>query len=372
MGRAGWAAVLVVGLFGCGGQSPVGPGGPGSQSGPKVVGRFAVEDKATHFTLPGTSISFHFRGTGLSVDLGDTSEGASTTGGPFHNQYQVIVDGTPTSVVAAQEGEHTYSLAQGLALAEHQVTLYKRTETMVGEGALYGYSVANGTLLAPAERSDRRIEFIGDSITAGYGDLGKDRSCSFTPDTEDHYLAYPAVSARTLGAEEISVAYAGRGVIRNLDGSTVDTLPELYGRALLDDPKSSWDFKQWLPQVVVIDLGTNDFETGVPDEAAFIHGYEGLISTVRGHYPKAFIFVALGPLLSDDYPYGEQHLTLARQFLKTIVADEAGQGDSRIAMIEFPSLAETDPMGCDWHPNVDTQKQMAAQLSSAIRDAVGW
>jgi len=51
-----------------------------------------------------------------------------------------------------------------------------------------------------------------------------------------------------------------------------------------------WDFKVWNPQVVVINLGTNDFsEDFIPDRNEFVNAYINFIRRIQGNYIDAKI-----------------------------------------------------------------------------------
>jgi lysophospholipase L1-like esterase len=250
--------------------------------------------------------------------------------------------------------------------------LVKRTESMVGTATLLEVTPEGGALLEPPARSDRRIEFIGDSTVSGYGNEGETPDCPFTSGTENHYLSFARLTADALSAEEVSVSYSGKGVIRNLDGEAKSTLPNLYGRAVLVDSKSQWDFSQWVPQAVVIDLGTNDFVPGVPDPDAFVKGYEAMVRDVRAHYPDAQILVTLGPLLSDSYPAGWNARTHAREDLQRVVDELKASGDDKVTFLEFPELVEGEPMGCDYHADLATHAKLAEQLVGTLRELMGW
>ena len=60
----------------------------------------------------------------------------------------------------------------------------------------------------PPPGPGRLIEVIGDSITCGYGDLGKLGDADCYP-TESHWDTYEAVAARMLGAEVSTIAGVG-------------------------------------------------------------------------------------------------------------------------------------------------------------------
>ncbi len=64
----------------------------------------------------------------------------------------------------------------------------------------------------PPQPRDRRLLFIGDSITAGYGVLCNDTAAPFAAETESAYHTYAAVAARALDADAHVIAFSGKGV----------------------------------------------------------------------------------------------------------------------------------------------------------------
>ena len=96
-----------------------------------------------------------------------------------------------------------------------------------GANAADGADVPTARSMDPPPGPGRLIEVIGDSITCGYGDLGKLGDADCYP-TESHWDTYEAVAARMLGAEVSTIAASGRGVIRNYGGDTTGTMPMLY------------------------------------------------------------------------------------------------------------------------------------------------
>ena len=110
----------------------------------------------------------------------------------------------------------------------HDVALFKRTEAFQGAVDFYGFVPgAGGALVATVPAVTRRIEVIGDSISAGYGNEGPDQNCHFTPDTENAYLAYGALAGCVIHA------------VRLLRGTRKDRIPRavvtlIAGISLLD------------------------------------------------------------------------------------------------------------------------------------------
>ena len=319
------------------------------------IGRFDTSDPlGPKFAWPASGMRARFVGTGIDMRL-------RTTG---NDEFQVVIDGTPTSVVRCSPTRDVYSLASGLTDGTHDIEVYKRTEARVGQAQFLGFAPSSGRpLLPPADRPARKIEFIGDSITAGYGAEGAGATCHFTPSTENEFLAYGALAARSVGAEHFTVAWAGK---------STENLANIYDRTLPLDTRSRWDFQTWVPDAVVINLGTNDFAAGDPGQVTMTSHYQRFVERVRANYPSAHIFCVLGPMLADTYPPGQKILTHARKYLRSVVDALNAKGDARVTFLEFPVQDFANGLGCDYHPNLTTHRLMADQLADALRTQLGW
>ncbi len=243
-------------------DATVSAGGPdaGPLASPAIhyLGRFDTRDPAgPRFAWPGSAIAATFRGTGIQVTLSDTGT----------NYFVVVVDGGAPTVLATSGDNKTYTLASNLTNAQHTVMLTKRTESNVGVVQLLGITPQGGALVTSPAPFTRRIEYVGDSITCGYGDLGNGPNCPFSPGTEDETIAYGALTAAQLNAQQTAIAYSGKGMYREYGGSTNNQMPVLFELTLADDPTSTWGFSTPPPDVVVINLGTNDFAQGDPGMA---------------------------------------------------------------------------------------------------------
>ncbi|XXX73449.1 SGNH/GDSL hydrolase family protein [Sorangium sp. So ce134] len=355
-------------------SSTSGTGG-GDPSGDTVrfIGRFdTTKPEGPRFSWAGSSIVTRFSGTSISVRFNDESTAAQS------NFFQVVIDGESKGVLKVNGDEELYTVAEGLPDGEHDLLLHRRTEPLVGVTQFIEFIPEQGEELLPVPPApERRIEVIGDSISAGYGIDGADETCPFTSDTENNYLAYSALTGRLLEADTTIVAWSGRGVVRNYDGEVAPTMPQIYGRTIADEEQPAWDFSSWVPQVVVINLGTNDFSINVPGDAQFrapfTNAYADLVETVRENYPEAFIFCTIGPMLSDSYPEGAEALTRARDYIGQVVEDRTAGGDDRVRLLEFPPHSkETDGLGCDYHPSAKKNRDMAEQLAEAISEELGW
>src|SRR5262249_20738501 len=121
----------------------------------------------------------------------------------------------------------------------------------------------------------------------------------------------------------------------------------------------------YTPDLVVINLGTNDFAQGDPG-MPYEQAYEKLIQQVRSHYPNAFIVCATGSMLSGD------PLTKQKAYVNEAVHTMNQNGDARVSYADLGLQDANDGLGCDWHPSLVTQQKMATRLTAAIKAVTGW
>lgn len=331
----------------------------GADAGPpavRYVGRFDTSDPAgPKFGWSGSQIVARFTGTAVRVKLKANKD----------IQFAVVVDGGAPTLLKPTGASGTYPLASGLAAGTHEVVLWRRTEAFFNDAQFLGFEFDGGGLASPPPAPARRLEIVGDSITAGYGDEGTVATCSFSSDTENHYVSYGALAARAVGADLVTTPWSGIGMLRGYDGSTTDQMPVLYERTIPTVGTSKWDFSRYVPDAVVINLGTNDFAKGDPG-TAYRDAYLKFVRRVRTAYPKAWIFPALGSMLSGA------ELDKARTYLQAVIATLAGEGDTRVSLLEFATQLASDGYGCDYHPNKTTHGKMAKVLQAALTAKLGW
>lgn len=318
------------------------------------------------FAWPGVSIRVRFNGDALDMRLRDHGTGTVTT----TNYYNILVDGN-AKVLEVSPSQEVYELARDLPAGEHTVEIQKRVESNGGTGKaeLLGLRVRQGTEILPVPALTRKIEFIGDSITCGYGNelstMMPDQY-HYTTKNSNTWLAYGAVTAKNMGAEYMGVSYSGRGMYRNYGGGAGEPLPGLYLRTLPDDPASPpWDVARYQPEIVVVNLGTNDFSPGGVDRMQYRAAYLAFLEKLRQYYPNAAIITAVGPMMSDFFPPGEMAWTNVQADVQQVVQERKNAGDAKLYYIAFDP--QTGPWGEDYHPTVATHAAMAAKLTDFIK-----
>ncbi len=341
-------------------------GGAAAQATIHFLGRFDTRDAAgPRFAWPGSALAATFSGTGIKVSLTDAGT----------NYFTVVIDGGAPATLSTTGSNKTYTLASNLAFGSHTLVLTKRTESNVGVVQFLGLAPQGGSLVPSPDPFTRRVEYVGDSITCGYGNLGMGPNCSFSADTEDETVAYGALAAAGLDAQQTVVAYSGKGMYRNNDGTTQDAMPVLFERTLADDPTSVWGFATPPPDIVVINLSTNDFAKGDPG-ASFHQAYVAFLHQLRTHYASAYVLCTLSPLLSGS----DRSASLG--YIQGAVQQVRTGGDDKVSMVAIPDEGGTtsifdvqqasDGYGCDYHPSTKTDALMATQLIPAIRGLTAW
>ena len=318
----------------------------------RYVGRYDDADPAgPRCAWPAGSVTLKFRGTALNAALADTN----------NDRWQVEIDGRPAQTLQMRDGHHVYQVASGLAPGVHTVRLVKATESFFGTAQFLGFQLSRGGSLLAVPIPPHRLEVIGDSISCGYGDEAASQNERFSPKTENAYFSYGATAARDLNADYMCIAWSGKTMWPK------NTIPELYDRTLPTDADSRWDFARWTPDVILINLATNDFAGKTfPDQAGWTGGYSAFITRLRTHFPHAQIYCAIGPMLSG------KALSTVQDYLTTMVASINAAGDTKVHLLEFATQDGRNGFGADWHPNVKTHKIMAEKLDATLQTDLGW
>jgi hypothetical protein len=355
-GALGGGAAGAGGPGGAGGTGPVGGGGGGPSSGGAgaggaapvadvhLVGRYEAGTAAA--TWSGSSAIATLNGPEASVRL-------SGGGGIW---FEIVVDGVSVGRFETTGGEQLYPLATELSPGPHTVEIVRRNEGFFGSHVFLGFEPASA-IVPSVYPYQHRIELIGDSLTCGYGIEGPDEFCDFSADTESAYTTYALVAARELDAAAHLICYSGKGVHQNYGGATDEPMPELYPRLFTGADTPAWDPANFPAEVVVINLGTNDFSAPL-DDAAFVADYVALLGTARQRHPDAYL---LGITWAH---WGAGNEALVEDALDAFA--DANSGTLRF------SIDPADGLGCDYHTNTVTNQKLGVLLSQTLRDRLGW
>jgi len=326
----------------------------------KYSGRIdSTENMAADLYWSGTSVKINFEGQSIGAILKDEKG---------DNYYNVIIDRDSIFILRPDTIQRYHQLVSGLEKGKHSLELFRRTEWSKGKTSFYGFRINGDAKILPKSLSKKRkFEFYGNSITAGYAveDFsGKDRPDStFT----NNYLSYAAITARHFDAEYTCICKGGIGIMISWFPYVI---ADIYDKLNPADSTSKWDFSNYTPDIVVINLFQNDswlvnkperkefqskFGTEPPNEDFIIDSYKQFVSSIRYHYPEADIICALGNM--DATREGSQWPGYIKKAVNSL-------NDDRIHTLFIPYK---DTSG---HPSIKEQEIIANSLIQFIDDKI--
>lgn len=329
----------------------------------RPIGRTVLQNGVRWFSISGCGVEF--RTGGDSVILHVVTANSNTVVSHHRPRVAVFVDGVLTNDLVL-ENENT-EIQVALGGGTRTVKLIKLSESMHSCVGLTGVTCVNATAPTPTEEK-LRIEFIGDSITAGYGLDEPNPNASFSTRTENFSETYAYLCASALGADCWGVAYSGYGVVSgfssNASKNAGAVLSLYYDKALtnctdVSDEAATWGFYENQPHYIVINLGTNDANTYCCTEARcqeFAEKYQELLSMVRSRNPGAYILCVLGDMNGKLYPYIEQ----------AVQSYSATYGDAGVSSMYLPFYMDVYPPAISGHPSKESNFVAAQELTAVL------
>ncbi len=330
--------------------------------------RFAFYGR-TNF-VAGKGQSFYYGASGFDISFYGTflkAEISASTTAKGNNMLSVFVDGESMTNRSAEGNRvitinsttaKTYTLVSGLEEGWHTIKVRKRTPYQSGDN-VFGYvslkSVNTDGYIGEAPRkSDFRIDFYGDSITNGYGNLtdGATENVSNT----DTNMTYASILANKLGVSHNIVSASGWGIVWRNSGASGYAIPDFYDKLHVKSPIATGSVENYSASgasVIVINLGTND-ASAISNHgktiAEFKEKYIAFLNNLRSANPNAHIFCTYGMMGTNA--------SVMNAINEVVVA----LGDSKIYA---HNLTKTSTAG---HPLVSGHQQSALELETLLRN----
>jgi len=298
----------------------------------RLTGRWDQSNPAQPWAqAKGTSIIFQFSGSSLSGNFS-----ASTT-----DYLRIIIDNDAAGSlkIPISSSNVSYPLVTGLEDEEAYHTIEIVKETDAGRWTIHGFEA--DSLSSPAlPRPDLRLVFYGDSNLAGYS-LEHEQNQGGRH-LQGSYYGYAGIVSRMFGAEYSNISRSGAS-IRSLHAS--------FDRIEWYTPGSLWDFNEFQPDAVVINIGAND--VGRP-KAKFKKDYHALLDDMRAVYPNAHIMLYNAWGWDYDEP---------ANFIDEVID---ARNDSDMSYATFPWIFE------QWHGCEYDHSGMAHVLAAHLNTIFGW
>lgn len=337
-----------------------------------------VSDKLTLYGRCGyslTTLRADFTGSGFEfkADCEGTAEmrmKIAISGG----NIGIVVDGDydNMNVMFVEPSMTRIVLAEGLEKGIHTFRIYKLNEFgiyYIGNHITFRNITINGRFLKADEPDEDqlKIEFYGDSITCGYGNLYPQNSNGPHDNiNQDGMKTYATYTARKLNAQYSICAGSGYGIYCGNGGSTDQRIGKIMDSKFFPDDGDDKDAAVWDysfdADLVVITLGTNDNSFSKVGNAISYDNLmmraKELVDKIREHNPDCYI-IWLGGIMGK--------MSNAYADIDTVITDLAAKTDNMIFYGDMPFSNG----GGDGHPTAAQHEKVSEILVQLIKDNFG-
>ena len=170
----------------------------------------------------------------------------------------------------------------------HKIKILKRNEAKFTR--LMIEKIETNGYFTYIDDSKLKIEVYGDFITCGYAIYGE----PYNNHNTNALDTYADLTAKNLNADLSVFASSGIGLLK---GETANNVINKF-MYLHQNSNKKWDFSLYDPDIVIINLGTNDLWFGV-SESEFYNAYLSFLYTLREKYNNAK-FVCVNGMMTKD------------------------------------------------------------------------
>ena len=332
----------------------------------RVSGRSVERDNRLYLCHSASYVEFELEGKYLAAEL--ASEGG---GEDFQAWMAVYINGmeVPFKKFALEAGTKEYLLWENDTEEKVLVRLVKTSENQYAYASICKFILDEDAKVTKTKAKEKHIQFIGDSITCGFGNEGN-AGDGFLTQTENPLKAYGALTAKKLDAEFTLISWSGIGIISSYVDPDVEVpntgvlVPMLYPYtdyglfARMGWEQENYDFSEDAYDMIVINLGTND-SSYTRDHAdrkqAFQEAYTEFLRYLQTCHPGTPIVCCAGAM---------------NRLLMTEICEatkNASMPKSPIYYYEFTAGQPEDGEGAVGHPSMVRHENMAEELSAWIR-----
>ena len=334
----------------------------------KIIGRYYQKDDITWITYSGSAIEFYASGNYVEFILaGDDNILQEKDNRP---RYAIYVD--DELIIDTKMNDYEFIIKFKISndeTAKSKIKVMLLSENKNGGVGIKKIKINscfdNEKIIVPTEKKKFSIEFIGDSITCGYGVDAPDQSYSFTTTTENFSKSYAYLASKLLDVDYSIMALSDHGIVSGYSQGEkcAEDLISLYyeKNSRNKNYPGDWDFENNKNDVVFINLGTNDDNYVNADREKraneFVQEYANFLQIVRKKNPDAYIICTLGTMNPLNM------YTLVEQGVKLF-------GGDRISVFESPPQDMNDGLGADSHPSKTTHEKLSKLVAEKISEVL--
>lgn len=344
----------------------------------KQIGRTCLLDDTLWLAYSATGIEFTFTGTQVDITLKGDNIAISEVAEDSFCRYGIYVNESLFTEGLLKVAKKTIPIFKSDTQETVTIKVLKLSESAMSTMGICKINAVTKEVLHPTKAKAHKIEIIGDSITCGFGVDDHIESNPFSTATEDATKAYAYKTAQALEVDYSLVSFSGYGIISGYTGDGVlnssELLPPYYEKlgfsrgyfnGDIEVASVHWDFNRFVPELVVINLGTNDASYCLDDtgrQASYAKEYVEFLKQVRRSNPKATLLSTLGIMGASLYPSLEAAVSKYKE----------ETGDTKVSTLKFDEQQEIDGFGACWHPSEITQTKAADKLTTEIKAIMGW
>ena len=312
----------------------------------RLLGRPYYLDDVPGFTWSNSGIEFNAKCDRITIFFGE-----NTVEQPV--MFKIYVDNLEikTSVV----GKGVTAVIENLKDKVHKVKILRISEgsycVSVNKVQIYGKSPE---FYMPEEKNRLKLEFLGDSITAGYGVLAESTKLEYTTYEQDSTKTYAYLTAEALGADIRTICISGEGICHSCGDMVGFPFVKFFNRTTRGHDGYTPD--GYIPDVFVVNGGTNDKRTHVTSEE-FKNGVITLLKDIRCKYPKTPIIWMYGMMV---HVFDEELEEAIDEFNKT-------DGNTHCIIVKSVNQYKNQ-LGTYGHPNVNASVRCSRILQRKIKE----
>ncbi len=328
----------------------------------KLLGRSSYSDGKMIFSHSGSGLEFLCKGAYAEITI--CSVGTFSFSRTHLPRFAIYADGNLIVDECVGYTEKTYRI--DTSYEGTVITVVKLSEAMYssfGISNIASYGMEN---ITPTAEKELKIEFIGDSITCGYG-IDEGPYGSFSTETENFSKSYAYLTAKNLDADYSAICFSGYGVVSGYTETGYKTdklvMNEYDKACIISDSEFLWDFSKNANDLVVVNLGTNDASycgDSYNGRLEFIAAYINLIKTVREKNPSAYILCILG----------DMNNTLFSSIESAVNQYTSETWDSKVEAFTISYKMGENDVVIDGHPGEESNRCASVSLTEKIRNLI--
>lgn len=311
----------------------------------------------------------------------------------FEPWFSYTINGDWIGRQMLQKGRYWIPLFRGMQPETvKNVKFYKDLQAMSGdsESLIHIHALRHNGTFYPVKEYARKIEFIGDSITSGEGTFGAREEMDWIPMFFSSLRNYAYFTAKELDAEYRVFSQSGWGIHHSWDNNIHCAIPKCYKEICSLMPgemnqaiggMNAYDFTEWQPDTIVINLGTNDvcgfsqpewkdedtsekYKARVNEDGSFYE--EDLYEICQAGVDFLYLLRECNPKADIVWCYGMIGLELESTICEAISRYQEQSGDYKVSYLRLPEVTENS-LGSRQHPGELCHKEAANVLVEYLR-----